>query len=163
MQSTTRCPRCGYVLTYNGSAYYCNFCGYPRTQETLTPMLHSLEKKVNDRIQRFLAELKPRMALQPNYYPVNVIMQPCTNCGFSFPKMAQICPSCGTQRAIIAQTTSPSSTTESYDLDRRVFDYISAREGTISLSQAAQDLAITQATLLRSIERLKTGGFLSQS
>jgi ribosomal protein L37E len=163
MQSSTRCPRCGYVLTYTGSAYYCSFCGYPRTQENLAPMLHSLEKKVSDRIQRFLAELKPKMPPQPSYYPINVIMQPCTNCGFSFPKMAQICPSCGAQRAIIPQNTPATSAVETYDLDRRVFDYISAHEGTISLSQATQDLAITQAALLTSIDRLKTGGFLSQS
>ena len=163
MQSNRRCPRCGYVLTYSGSAYYCSFCGYPRTHETLTPALHSLEKKISDRIQRFLAELKPGLPPQPSYYPVNVIMQACTNCGFSFPKMTQICPSCRTQRTIIPQNATANSTTETHDLDRRVFDYISAHGGTISLSQAAQDLAIPQATLLTSVERLKTGGFLSQS
>jgi predicted amidophosphoribosyltransferase len=162
MQSTARCPRCGYVLTYSGSAYYCNFCGYPRTQ-TAIPTLRSLEKKVSDGIQRLRAELKPRTPPQPSYYPINVIMQPCTNCGFSFPKMAQLCPFCGTQRAIVSQSIRAISTTETPDLDRRVFDYISAHGGTISLSQASQDLAITQETLLTSIERLKTGGFLSQS
>jgi len=163
MQSTTRCPRCGYVLTYSGFAYYCSFCGYPRAQDTLTPTLHSLEKKVRDRIQRFLSELKPRTTPQPSHYPVNVIMQPCNNCGFIFPKMAQVCPSCGTQRAIVAQNMPAISTTETYDLDRRVFDYVSAHGGTISLSQAAQDLVITQVNLLTSIDRLKAGGFLSQS
>lgn len=163
MQSTTRCPRCGYLLTFSGSVYYCSFCGYPRTQDTLTPALHSLKKKVSDRIQRFLAEPKTRIPSQPSYYPVNVIMQPCINCGLSFPKMAQICPSCSTQRAIVPQNTAAISTTETHDLDRRVFDYISAHGGTISLSQTAQDLAITQANLLTSIERLKSRGFLSQS
>jgi len=163
MQSTTRCPRCGYVLSYSGSAYYCSFCGYPRTQATLTPTLRSLEKKVSDRIQRFLAELKPKVPTQPSYYPVNVIMQPCTNCGRSFPRMAQVCPSCGTQRAIVPQNAPATSATENYDIDRKVFDYITAHEGTISMSQASQDLAITQAALQTSIERLKTGGFLSQS
>ena len=163
MQSTTRCPRCGYVLTYNGAAYYCSFCGYPQTQQALPPSLRSLEKKFSDRIQRFLAELKPRIPPQPNYYPVNVIMQPCANCGFNFPKMAQVCPSCRAQRAIVPQSTPSTSAAEAYDLDRRVFDYITAHEGTISLSQATQDLAITQPALLTSIERLKTGGFLSQS
>jgi ribosomal protein L37E len=163
MRSTTRCPRCGYVLTYSGSAYYCSFCGYPRTHETLTTTLHSLEKKLSDRIQRFLAEIKPGIPPQPSYYPVDVIMQPCINCGFSFPKMAQICPSCGAERAIVPLSIMAISTTETHDLDRRVFDYISAHGGTISLSQTAQDLAITQATLLTCIERLKTAGFLSQS
>jgi predicted amidophosphoribosyltransferase len=163
MQSSTRCPRCGYVLTYNGTTYYCSFCGYPRTQENLPPVLQSLERRVSDGIHRFLAELKPKTPPQPSYYPINVIMQPCMNCGFSFPKMAPICPACGTQRAIVAQNTPATSSTEANDLDRRVFDYISAHEGTISLSQAIQDLAIPQATLLTSIERLKTGGFLNQS
>jgi ribosomal protein L37E len=163
MQSTSRCPRCGYVLTYTGSTYHCDFCGYPRTQQTLAPALHSLERKISGRIQRFLAELKPRTPPQPSYYPVNVTMQPCTNCGFSFPRMALTCPSCRTQRGIVPQTPTAVSATEIGDVDRRVFDYISARGGTISLSQAAADLAITQATLLTSVERLKTGGFLSQS
>lgn len=163
MQSSTRCPRCGYPLSYSGSAYYCSFCGYPRTRETLTPTFQSLEKKVSDRIHRFLAVLKPRMPAQPRYYPVNVIMQPCVNCGFSYPKMAQTCPSCGAQRAFVSQNTTTISTTEAQDLDRTVFDYISSHGGTISLSHAAQDLAITQETLLTSIERLKTGGFLSQT
>jgi ribosomal protein L37E len=163
MQATTRCPRCGYVLTYNGYSYYCSFCGYPRTHETLSSTLHSLEKKVSDRIQRLVAELKPKIPPQPRYRPGNVIMQPCINCGFSFPRMVQICPSCGAQRAVVSQNTTAISSTETHDLDRRVFDYISARGGTISLSQAAKDLAITHATLLSCIERLKTGGFLSQS
>jgi ribosomal protein L37E len=163
MRPSTRCPRCGYVLTYSGSVYYCSFCGYPRTNEALTTTLHSLEKKVSDGIQRFLAQLKAKTPAQPSYYPVNVIMQPCTNCGFSFPRMAQTCPSCGNQRAIVPQNTRLVSATGTHDLDRRVFDYISAHGGTISISQTAQDLAITQASLLTSIERLKTGGFLSQS
>ena len=163
MQSTRRCPRCGYVLTYNGSAYHCDFCGYPRTQETLAPVLHSIEKKVSDGIQRVITGLRPRMTPQPSYYPVNVIMQPCINCGFNFPKMAPICPSCGTQRATITQPPPTVSVSGTYELDRKIFDYISIHEGTISLSQAAQDLATTQAALLTSIERLKAGGFLSQS
>jgi ribosomal protein L37E len=163
MQSNRRCPRCGYVLSYSGSAYFCNFCGYPRTRETLAPALHSFERKFSDRVHRFLAELKPRPSPQPSYYPVNVIMQPCANCGYSFPRMAQTCPYCHTQRAIVPQTPTAVPTAETGDLDRRVFDYISARGGTISLSQAAADLAITQAALLTSVERLKTGGFLSQS
>jgi ribosomal protein L37E len=163
MQSTSRCPRCGYVLTYTGSTYHCDFCGYPRTQQTLPPALHSLEKKIGDGIQRFLAGLKPRTPPQPRYFPVNVIMQPCANCGLSFPRMAQTCPYCHTPRTIPPQAPAAVSTPEAGDLDRRVFDYISARGGTISLSQAAADLAITQAVLLSSVERLKTGGFLSQS
>jgi len=52
---------------------------------------------------------------------------------------------------------------ELHGVDRQVLDYITAHDGTISLSQAANDLAIAQNVLLSSIERLKSGGFLNQT
>lgn len=162
MQATTRCPRCGYVLNYNGYTYYCSFCGYPQTRETLTGALYTLEKRIGGGIRRVLAELKPKTA-QMGHYPVSVTMQPCANCGLIFPFGFQRCPSCGTQRSIPAQGTTTTMPTEATDLDQRVFDYINAHAGTISISQAAQDLLIGQELLLSSIERLKSAGYLTQS
>jgi hypothetical protein len=163
MQGTTRCPRCGYVLNYNGYAYYCSFCGYPRTPETLAGALHSLERRVGSGIRRVLDEFKPKAAAQMGRYPVNVAMQPCANCDLIFPLGFQRCPSCGTQRSLPAQVTTTTMPAEATDLDRRVFDYINAHAGTISISQAAQDLVIGQDLLLSSIERLKSAGYLTQS
>lgn len=162
MQSAGRCPRCGYVLIYDGFAYYCSFCGYPRTRPTLTGTLHSWEENVKAGINRVLQEFKPKQR-QITYYPVNVAMQPCDNCGFNFPRGTLTCPSCGTPRQTIPQSTQPPATTEQYDVDRRVLDYITAHGGTISLSQAAQDLTINQPVLLSAIERLKARGFLNES
>ncbi len=162
MHATTRCPRCGYVLNYNGYAYYCSFCGYPQTRETLAGALYSLEKRISGGVRRVLAELKPKTA-QMGYYPVSVTMQACTNCGLIFPRGFQRCPSCGTQRPIMAQGTTTTMPREATDLDRRVFDYINSHGGTISISHAAQDLVIDQELLLSSIERLKSAGYLTQS
>ena len=163
MQASARCPRCGYVLNYNGYAYSCSFCGYPQTRESLAEALYSLEKRIRGGVKRVLADLKPKAAAQLGYYPVNVTMQACTNCGLIFPRGFQSCPSCGTQRPLPAQSTTTTQPADATDLDRRVFDYINAHDGTISISQAAQDLAIGQEPLLSSIERLKSAGYLSQS
>lgn len=133
-------------------AYHCNFCGYPQTRQNFPETLRSMERNVRARVERVLEGLKPRAQPQITYYPVNLVLQPCVSCGFSFPRGTNTCPSCGTPR-----------TTLTDDLDRRVFDYIAAHGGTISLSQAAQELTISQPVLLSAIERLKTGGYLNQS
>jgi DNA-binding MarR family transcriptional regulator len=44
--------------------------------------------------------------------------------------------------------------------DQQVLDYIATHEGTISLSQAAQDLSMSPGALGLTIERLKAAGFL---
>jgi uncharacterized Zn finger protein (UPF0148 family) len=162
MQARTRCPRCGYVLSYDGHAYYCTFCGYPRTPETLGDAFHSLERRVSGEVRRLLDGLKPKTTAQTFYYPVSVTMQPCANCGHPFPRGLQRCPSCGTDRPLPGQATVTSTPAEATDLDRRVFDYINAHGGTISISQTAHDLAIGQELLLSSIERLKSAGYLTQ-
>jgi ribosomal protein L37E len=164
MQSSTRCPRCGYVLTYNGYAYYCSFCGYPQTRETIAGSLRTLERSITHGVKQFLADLKPKIPVPAGYFPVAT--QPCSNCGFTFPRGIQICPSCGIRRPMLPQDTAPPAMptpSDVSDLDRRVFDYINAHSGTISISKTVQDLAVTQPILLSSIERLKAAGFLTQS
>jgi len=47
--------------------------------------------------------------------------------------------------------------------DHQVLDYIASHNGTISLSQAAQDLAISPEVLGVTIERLKAAGFLKSA
>lgn len=165
MRPSGRCPRCGYVLTYDGYRYYCTFCGYPRTHPKLTNALHSLERNVRAGIQRVHDEFRPKTQRYVTYYPVNVVLQqPCANCGISYPSQVQVCPSCGAPRSTTPQTAPPPpTTTEPRGLDGRVLDYIVAREGTISISQAAQDLSINQTLLLSTIERLKADGFLNQA
>jgi DNA-binding MarR family transcriptional regulator len=44
--------------------------------------------------------------------------------------------------------------------DQQVLDYIATHDGTISLSQAAQDLSMSPGALGLTIERLKAAGFL---
>jgi DNA-binding IclR family transcriptional regulator len=47
--------------------------------------------------------------------------------------------------------------------DEQVLDYIAAHNGTISLSQAAQDLSMSHDALRLTIERLKAAGLLQQT
>jgi len=47
--------------------------------------------------------------------------------------------------------------------EKAVLDYIIAHNGTISLSQAAQELRLPQDALQSIIERLKEAGFLNQA
>jgi DNA-binding MarR family transcriptional regulator len=57
----------------------------------------------------------------------------------------------------------PSGTSPQADgVEKRVLDYIIAHDGTISLSQAAQDLAVTPTVLQLTIDRLKKVGLLNQ-
>lgn len=165
LRPSGRCPRCGYVLTYDGYGYYCTFCGYPRKHPILNKTINTLERNVRAGIHRILNEFKPNEQRYVTYYPVSVVLQrPCTKCGISFPSVIQICPSCGTSRSTITQAASPAPpSVESVGHDGRVLDYIIARGGTISISQAAQDLSIDQTELLSTIERLKASGFLNQA
>lgn len=48
------------------------------------------------------------------------------------------------------------------DLDKRVYDYVLNHGGTISISQGAQELAISSGALTAAIERLKATGVLNQ-
>jgi len=164
LHPTGRCPRCGYVLTYDGYRYFCSFCGYPRTRRTLSNAFQDIERNLKARIRNLLEVLKPYTQRQITYYPVNIrLQQRCANCGIGFPGGMLSCPNCGTPRVVIPPTTpAPRTALEPQDLDRRVFDYIISQGGTISISQAAQDLSITQDMLRSSIERLKADGFLNQ-
>jgi DNA-binding MarR family transcriptional regulator len=47
--------------------------------------------------------------------------------------------------------------------DQQVLDYIASHDGTISLSQAAQDLSMSLQALGVTIERLKSAGFLKNT
>jgi len=72
-------------------------------------------------------------------------------CGFVFPMGRIPCPECG---------RTPEDLTP---LEKRVFEYISSHGGTISLSQAAQDLVLSPTLLSQAIEQLKAIGLLKQS
>lgn len=160
-----RCPRCGYVLTYDGYGYFCGYCGYPRNHGLITNALQDINRAVRLKIRNFLEVLKPDTSQEFAYYPVNFSLQSrCVSCGFNFPIRLQSCPNCGTPRLMPppnAQT--PAIMPAPQNLDQRVLDYITSHGGTISISQTARDLDVTQNALRFSIERLKAAGFLKPS
>jgi hypothetical protein len=103
-------------------------------------MIASLERSLREKVQNFL---QPQMRIAP--------FQTCLYCGFIFPMGRIPCPKCG---------RTPENLTP---LEKLVFDYVSRHEGTISLSQAAQDLALSPKLLSQAIEQLKAIGILKQS
>ena len=139
MTSPGRCPTCGYVLRYSMIGYACDFCGL-RGKLPISNMIASLERSLRDKVQNFL---QPKTNIAP--------FQRCSYCGFIFPTGGIPCPKCGRN----LEKLTP--------LEKLVFDYISSHEGTISLSQAAQDLALSPKLLSQTIEQLKAIGILKQS
>lgn len=144
--SPRRCPRCGYVLRYSTTGYSCDFCGLKRARPT-SSIISSAERTLKRKVQEFL---EPHRTIAYNQ-PVQRSFQSCVFCGLNIPFGSITCPACGKP-----QTTSLS------DQDRKVFDYIAAHDGVISISHAALDLSIPVELLTTSIERLKATGVLKQ-
>ena len=166
MQPLGRCPRCGYTLTYDGRGYRCEYCGYPRTRQTLMASIRNLERNLRSKAQNVLDSSRrdqyQQMTVQ-NPYPSG--QQICSSCGLRTPYGAQICPYCGTPQRVPQRVpqTSPEMLTNPVGPqigDQRVLDYISAHNGTISISRAAKELSISPEMLHSTIERLKSAGFL---
>jgi predicted DNA-binding transcriptional regulator len=161
-----RCPRCGYVLRYDGRRYACDFCGYLYAQRTLTDRLQDLERSMKRGVQDLLDNLKkPNPQQFVTYLPVPIQRQrPCVICGAILPIGISICPTCGaTQTPMPSRIPSPITTSNSESRDQKVYDYVVAHAGTISISQATQDLSLSPDALRLTLERLKSAGLLSQS
>jgi hypothetical protein len=162
LQPLGRCPRCGYTLTYDGRGYRCQFCGYPRNRQPLMASIRNLERNLRLKAQNLLDSARrdqyQRMIVQ---YPYRSGQQICGSCGLRTPYGVQTCPYCGTPQR--APQTSPEVGTNpvgSQIGDQRVLDYISAHNGTISISQTAKELSMSPEMLHSTIERLKSAGFL---
>ena len=169
MQPLGRCPRCGYPLAYDGRGYRCDYCGYPRAQQRQQPLmasLRNLERNLRSKAQNILEggrrDQYQRMIVQNPYASGH---QFCGSCGLAIPYGVQTCPYCGTPQRPpqrVPQTNPQPSTNPvgPQTGDQRVLDYISAHNGTISISQTAKELSMSPETLRSTIERLKTAGLL---
>jgi len=163
LQRSGRCPRCGYVLRFDGRNYNCDFCGYPRANETFSDAIMGMGKDLKAKAQSLLDKMKLPPSRQVYvYYPVAV--RPCPSCSFNMPVGTLRCPNCGAQQethqTIPAQSREPG---QQGVIERNVLDYIVSHNGTISISQAARDLAVPQNVLQSTIEQLKAAGFLNQA
>jgi len=164
MQSRSRCPRCGYPLRYERGGYVCVFCGFPGTKPPLLNSVRNFERNLRSKIESLMEKSRARsyerMVVQN---PYAVRHQICLSCKQQFPLGLRTCPYCGAPQVTPQprQEKSPATTTPSIDpLDQEVLDYIAARNGTISISQAAKDLSIEAAALRLRLERLKSSGLL---
>jgi len=159
-----RCPRCGYALRFEGRGYICDFCGYPHMWKMLERDIHGLKKNLNNRVQNLLERIHSNSPAQPIIY-YTVAPRPhnlCVACDTSLLAGTRYCPRCGAPQTTTQPhiTNQKASRTLAED-DQRVLNYVIDHNGTISLSQAAQDLSMPSHALRSSIERLKTAGFLT--
>ncbi len=161
MQPLARCPRCGYVLRFDGRNYSCDFCGYPRTRGQAAEALQSFERNLKVKVQGVVDAMRRSLSQEAYvYYPLG--LQPCANCGANIPIGTPRCPRCGAVQEA-RRPFVPDQTGVSQSVDGAVLEYITAHQGTISLSQASHDLQMPQDVLQSAIERLKANGFLSQA
>jgi predicted amidophosphoribosyltransferase len=144
--SPSRCPRCGYVLRYSRTGYSCDFCGL-KGNRSASSIIASLDRSLRRRVQYFF---EPRRTVVYNQ-PVQRSFQSCIFCGQNIPLGSLTCPVCRRPQTLGLS-----------DQDRRVFDYITAHDGTISISNAALDLSMSIDQLTASIEHLKATGVLRQ-
>jgi hypothetical protein len=165
VQPPGRCPRCGYPLRYDERGYSCGFCGYPNAKPPIVYSIRNLEHNLRSRLQALLDSKGRQYERMSVHYPsYSRPMTNCLSCGLRIPSGLQVCPYCGAPTNIPPpRPERPPSTAPVAPNDQQVLDYIAAHNGTISLSQAAKDLATTTETLRTAIERLKTLGFLKQA
>jgi ribosomal protein L37E len=162
LQRSGRCPRCGYVLRFDGRNYSCEFCGFPRTNDTLSHALVGMGKELKAKAQRLLNKMRQPPS-RPVYVYYPVAPHPCASCGFNMPVGTARCPNCGIQQETHQTASTPSrDPTPQVGIERNVLDYIVSHNGTISISQAARDLALPQHVLQSTIDQLKASGFLNQ-
>jgi hypothetical protein len=110
-------------------------------------------------VERSRARPYERMTVQYPYPPRHEV---CLSCKMQFPAGLQNCPYCGASQAPPQpqQDNKPATTPFIDPFDQQVLDYITARNGTISISQAAKDLSMEPGTLRMRLERLKASGLL---
>jgi hypothetical protein len=161
LQSIGRCPRCGYVLRYDGYRYTCDFCGFPHTRRTLKETIIDLEKTLSNKVLNFIEAGRKTAVQRFITYPPTPTQGVCAVCGLVFPLGIPTCPRCGARFAAAQTNTSRPPGTPDVG-DQKILDYIVARDGTISLSQASTELSLPMEALQQAIERLKTEGFLNQ-
>jgi uncharacterized Zn finger protein (UPF0148 family) len=163
LQYSGRCPRCGYALRFDGRAYSCDFCGYPRTRNGVTEALQGVERNLRMKTHGLWEMMRRATSRQVLvYYPVAV--RPCTGCGVNLPLGTIRCPNCGMVQQMPQPTlASPQNAVPPQGFEKAVLDYVIANNGTISLSQAAQELRLPQDVLQSILQRLKEAGFLNQA
>lgn len=162
LQSRSRCPRCGYPLRYERGGYVCLFCGFPGTKPPVLNSIRNFERNLRSRLQSFMEKARARpyekMIVQ---YPHAIRHQICISCKQQFPLGFQTCPYCGAAQGIPPpRQENPPPTTPIDPFDQQVLDYVAARNGTISISQAAKDLSMEAEVLRLRLERLKSSGLL---
>jgi len=88
--------------------------------------------------------------------PKDADYKTCPSCGEAIPTQSKFCDKCGTKEGEGLQEDHDNSSL----LDKKVFKYLSDKDGEISIAQAEKDLEITKKQLLESVERLRQAGKL---
>jgi len=162
LQPRSRCPRCGYPLKYDREGYVCEFCGFPHARPPLMNSIRNFERSARSMIEGLIEKNRAppyeRMIVQN---PSAGRTQICVSCKLRIPQGFRVCPYCGAPQTIPQsrqENITPASNIDPFD--QQVLDYITARNGTISISQAAKDLSMEPGALRLRLERLKSSGLL---
>ncbi len=172
-----KCRKCSYPLRYVYGRHWCDFCRAYRDKANygapLGQRIQQIERNLREKVENFLSGPKrPSYYLQPNLASHSRAMLRCSYCGSTIAPSDRVCSQCG--RTLAPMTTSTFTYTQPVSspaptvgyqpsTDDRVYGYIVDNAGTISLSRAAEDLALTSEELAASIARLKASSRLSEA
>jgi hypothetical protein len=140
------CPTCGFPLRYVRGRLWCDYCRiYPLERESsIGGFLSRVEGRLRTAIERMERSLGggAGRASEDNVDRVSArVVLPPPRVTITTPMTAELTPSTS-------------------EIDDRVFRYIEAHGGEISLSRAASELSLAVAELQASIGRLRSAGLL---
>lgn len=140
------CPNCGFPLRYLGGKLWCAYCRtYPLEKEI---DIGGLLSKVEDRLKGTLERIERRLGGEAERPFGDTYQQVLARTNLPPPRVTITTP----------MTREPLPSTA--DTDDRVFNYIEAHRGEISISRAASELDITVTELQAAIGRLRSAGLL---
>ena len=142
------CNRCGFPLRFVDGRLWCDNCRvYPLDREI---DVSSFLSQIEGRLRRTLTSLERRLGGETEDTSRNV-----------YPQAIPPRPSVPPPRVTVTtpMRTEPSPSTGG--IDDRVFSYIEAHNGEISLSKASSDIGIALNELQEAVERLRNSGRLA--
>ncbi|MGQ9640125.1 MAG: hypothetical protein ACUVUB_06740 [Candidatus Bathyarchaeia archaeon] len=141
------CPRCGSLLVPVGGRPWCSHCRtYPLERG---PDISRVVTQLKGRIRVALERIERKLSGESESFPVGRYPTHRQLGGNLPPPMMTLTPPGRIERQ-------PAMT-----IEEKVFKYIEAHDGTISLSQASSDLNMSISELQAAIGRLRSAGFLS--
>ncbi|MBS7622617.1 hypothetical protein KEJ39_02940 [Candidatus Bathyarchaeota archaeon] len=140
------CPTCGFPLRYVRGRFWCDYCRiFPLEREI---SIGGFLSRVEDRLRTVLERMERSLGGGLGRSPGESVDRVIARADLPPPRVTITTP----------MTVEPTPSTS--EIDNRVFSYIEAHGGEISLSKAASELSLAVAELQASIGRLRSAGLL---